>query len=392
MYVIVGSGIAGVSCAEAIRQFSDERIIMISDEDTHPYARPLISELIASEISEDDLYFKGKTFYKDLQVEFINGKVTKVLPKERIVVTEGERIPYKKLLVATGASPKRIEGSDLFGVFTLRNLSDAKEIISYLLNCKKAVVLGAGLVGLKISLALKKRGLFVKMVASSDRILRNSQNRKSSEIIRRILEENGMEIMVSESVERFLGKDKVEGILTKSGKEIEADIVIIAKGVSPNTDFIKPGGISVSDKMETEFPNIFCAGDAALIYDVTVGKRISNAIWPLAKAGGKVAGLNMVGKDATLFPSFGMNSIEFFGKRVISMGNLSPDSPFSKIEDEGKDHYFCIYLKDDVIIGAIFLGCVRYSGIFRALIASGKRFKKEFLENPILAFSEISWM
>ncbi|MEM5817831.1 MAG: FAD-dependent oxidoreductase, partial [Desulfitobacterium hafniense] len=170
-YVIIGNSAAGVFAAEAIRGLdASGKITMISEENNRPYSRCLTSYYIGEEIAQDRIYIRDANFYAATGIDFIPQKVEQVNDTEKSVTLQsGEVVSYDKLLIATGASPYSlpVEGLDLEGVFELRTLEDARKIMDFAPHVKEAVVMGAGLVGLKGAHALHELGIKVSIIVNS---------------------------------------------------------------------------------------------------------------------------------------------------------------------------------------------------------------------------------
>jgi NAD(P)H-nitrite reductase large subunit len=172
-----------------------------------------------------------------------------------------------------------------------------------------------------------------------------------------------------------VGKESVEGVLLDNGERINCQLVVIGKGVQPNVEFISSTpikvneGIVADETMRTNLPDVYVAGDVAETYDLSTGKTGVNAIWPCAFEQGRMAGLNMVGKKAKYGGSFRMNSLDFYGLPVISMGVTRPNgNGFQQVQKKTKNTYRKLVLKDGHIIGAILVGHVQKAGIFTTLL------------------------
>jgi NAD(P)H-nitrite reductase large subunit len=383
-YVIIGNSAAGISAVEAIRKRDKEsKVIIISDEDYPAYCRCLISYYLAGEVKEDKILYRPANFYQENNLELLlNKKVERVDPKKnRVILEDKSQFNFDSLLIATGASPKfpTMPGIKKRGVFGFRTIKDAQDISGLLPVAKTACVLGGGLIGLKAAYALKKRNLEVKVIIKSKQVLSQMLDFEAAQFVQRRLEENGMEIILGQDVTEVIGNGDIKAVKLDSGKAIGCSLIIVGKGVSANIDLVKDTeikvneGIIANNLLQTNIPNIYTAGDVCESFDVTLGSLSVNALWPVAVEQGKIAGANMAQDNIHYDGSLGMNSIEFFGLPIISLGIYKVKEGDSsveefKIRDDKNNLYKKIILKDNIIQGAILIGEIKNSGIFLRLM------------------------
>lgn len=381
-YVIIGSSAAGISAIEAIRtKDKTSKIIVISDEKNPLYSRCLISYLLAGTIDEKKIWYRPGSFFKDNKVEALLGiraeKINAV--KKEITLSNKEKLKFDKLLIATGASPKLedIPGIDKKGVFPLRTIEHTIEIQSMLDKVKSVAVLGGGLIGLRAAYALKNRGKDVSVFVKSGSILSQIIDKDAAGLMQKRIEEKGIKIFTGVAAKEITGAKSVNGVTLENGSKHNCELVIIGKGVSPNIEIAKDSGIKTNwgilanEYLRTSAEGIFTAGDAAETNDIALEESSINAIWPAACEQGRIAGLNMIGESETYEGSLAMNSIEFFGLPVISVGITRPKSDkYKEIvkKDPSKNIYKKIVLKDGIIRGVIFVNSIENIGIIGALI------------------------
>jgi len=307
--------------------------------------------------------------------------VEKVLVDERAVVTHtGEKVAFDKLLLAVGGRPfvPKIEGLDQKeGIFTFTTWEDEERIEEYVKKrgITKAVVLGGGLIGLKTAEALMDLGVKVTIVEVADRILPVTFDKKASEMIERALETLGCEVITNDTVVEVKGRKAISSVVLKSGKEIPTGLLVIAIGVRPNVEFLKGSGIEVNrgilvnERMETNVEGIYAAGDCAEFYDLVDGKRKVIAIWPVAVAQGRVAGYNMAGRNVRYPGSIPMNSVEIAGVPTVSVGHSNVEGEEYEIftYEDGRT-YKKVVIKDNKLVGAIFVNDIDRAGIYTGLI------------------------
>jgi len=288
-------------------------------------------------------------------------------------------VAFNKLLIATGGSPKLedIPGIDKKGVFPLRTIDHTEKIEAMLSSVKKVAVLGGGLIGLRAAYALKTRGKEVSVFVRSPQILSQIIDRDSAGMLQRRIEEKGIKIMTGRSAKEITGKETVKGLILDDDSEYTCELVIIGKGVKPNIGIAERSGIKTNwgivanEFLETSEKDVFTSGDVAESHDISLEEDSINAIWPAACEQGKVAALNMLGEKESYDGNLAMNSIEFFGLPVISIGITRPKKEiFREIirKDEPKDIYKKIVLRNDVIVGAICVNSIDTIGVIGALI------------------------
>jgi apoptosis-inducing factor 3 len=314
-FIILGGGAAGNACAQALREAGfTGKITMITREDRVPYDRPNLSKAyLSGEAPPEWMPLRGEDFYKDNNIELIfKKKVTEVNTNTKEVVFDDvSKIKYDKILLASGGVPKKlnIPGSDLKNIFYLRSFDDCDKIIEACSDAKKAVVIGAGFIGMEAAHSLRERNLDVTVIAPSSVPLENVFGIEIGNLIKDLHEEHGVRFKLNSKVKSFEGDNKVKFVNLESGGKIEADFVVIGIGVKPATDYIKglqlqsDGGIKVNEYMEAK-EDVFAAGDIAQFHYNDEEVRIEH--WRVAEQQGRIAGFNMAGRKTEF------NKIPFF--------------------------------------------------------------------------------
>ncbi len=398
-YLIIGNSAAAVAAIEAIRESDkDGSIAVVSKESYHTYSRPLISYLLAGQIKTGKMFYRSKDFYKARGVQAILGKkATGVdLRKKRVMLEDGEKIRYAKLLIATGGSPfvPPLKGLEKEHVYTFTTWADAKELNKVLKKIKKVLVIGAGLIGLKATEALHARDIEVTVVELADRVLSPSLDQKASSIFEKRLKEKGIKVITNNTVVDIIGPGKkVEKAILRDGTTVDCDAVIVAIGVRPNVELVRDTkiqvehGIVVNHHMQTNIAEVYAAGDVAQAPELLAERKTVIPIWPGACEQGRVAGMNMAGIEEEYGGALQMHSMEFFGLPTISVGDAVADGDNYEVltkYDPKTRIYKRIVLKNDVVVGALFVGAIDRAGIYTGLIrekADTKHFKDELLSD-----------
>ncbi|MFW6119148.1 MAG: NAD(P)/FAD-dependent oxidoreductase [Planctomycetota bacterium] len=385
-YVIIGNSVAAMGAVAGIRSVDAERrITVISRESHHTYSRPLISYLLGGKVDEEGMLYRAADFYDRNNIRPTLGvEASCVNPEAKTVETDdGCTLCFDKLLIATGGDPivpPDVEGVEADGVFTFTTWDDAREIEAYVEGhgVEKAVIVGGGLIGLKSMEALVERGIETTVVELADRILGATFDQTASELARRQLERAGVTVLCKTTVSRIeAAEGEVSGAVLRDGTRLPCGLVIFAIGVRPNVAIVRgtsvevDRGVVVDDGMRTSAEDVYAAGDVAQARLLLREGKRPIPIFPNAYRQGLIAGVNMAGGDATWKGGVAMNSVEVLGLPTISVGITSPEGEgYDILSELGEDalRYKKIVLRDDRVVGAIFIGDIDRAGIITGLI------------------------
>lgn len=384
-YVIIGNSAAAMGAVEGIRKHDENNpITIISQEKHHTYSRPLISYYLAGKVLEENMYYRPLDFYRKNKVEVLYQGAKGVNTNQKEVILEDTTpVPYDKLLIATGGKPfiPPMEGLGKEGIYTFQKWDDVKAIEKALTNKTKAVIIGAGLIGMKGAEALTYLGIDVTVVELAKGVLSSVLDEYSGELVKEVMESQGINFIFENTVKQILGEGKVQSVLLSSGQELECDLLIIAIGVVPNMDVVRNTtlevnrGIIVDKNMMTSMEDVFAAGDVSEGEDTLLHSKRVIPILPNAFKQGEVAGENMTGKNVVFAGGFPMNSIGFFGYPLITAGiyNTPGQGPCEEISiSHPQDKvYRKIFLKDNKLMGFIALKDIDRVGMLTSLIKEG---------------------
>ena len=371
-YVIIGGSIAGVSCVEGIRSMDQKgEITLVTAEPTSNYGRPLISYYLEGKTDEARMSWRGADFYEKHRVRDLHEtRATAVDPAAHTVaLSSGETLTYDALCLCTGSSPvcPRFEGLDTVPrhqFFT--TLSDAKALERTVTKQTRVLIIGAGFIGLKCAEGLRDRAASVTVCDLADHAMSASLDADSAPILERHLKQNGVRLLLGNTVERFDGGTA----FMQSGETVAFDVLVIAVGVRPDTALAAGAGcavrrgVLVGETLRTSLPDIWAAGDCTECFDLSAGAQGVLAVLPAAAMQGECAGANMAGGRNVFDRGFKLNSIGFFGLHIMSAGTYT-DLVYSEVTETGCKKLFA---RDGVLTGFILVGDVARAGIYTALI------------------------
>ena len=326
--VIIGSGVAGMTAALDLAKVEGVDVDLYTDE-VHPYYyRPQVTNFLAGVVPLERVFLHPLTWYEERGVRMhLNSPVARLEPEQRqIVLEDGTVVPYDKLLLTTGSCPfvPPIEGVKRPGVFTVRTLSDALAIKEYALQCRQAVVVGGGLLGLEAARGLKGMGLEVTIVEFMPRLMPVQLDADGAAILRNFVESQGYHVFLGTSVKAVVGDGKMDGVVLSSGETLPAQLLIVAAGVRSNTTLAQAAGLTldrgvvVNAQMQTSAPDIYAAGDVARF------EGICWAIVPTAQAQARIAVSNILGQLAYYENLAPTTTLKVMGIEVNSMGTINP--------------------------------------------------------------------
>jgi CoA-dependent NAD(P)H sulfur oxidoreductase len=369
VYVVIGGVAAGMSAASRIRSLNAGAEIRVFEKSGYvSYAACGMPYFIGGNISASkNLITYDSTFFKEKRNidVFLHHEVVKIHSNDKTVLVrnlstaEEKSFRYDKLLVSTGARPVMppIKGSDLKGLFILRQLEHGIDIHDYVTTRlpRKAVIIGAGAIGMEMAEAFAARGLEVTMVEKMPSIL-GSMDDEINQVVEEELSRNKVKLIKSTAVAEFTGVDStLKNAVLDNGDIVEADIVLMGAGIRPNAEIARDAGIEigqtgaikVNDHMETNFPDIYAAGDCAEAYHLVLKRNTYMPLGTTANKQGRVAGNNMAGFDAAFAGIVGTAVFKVFDLEVGRTGLSEKDARregldcvSNTIEHTSRAHYF----------------------------------------------------
>ena len=317
-YLLVGSGIASLAAAEAIREGDPGGEITLVSEEPYPfYSRPGLAYMLARDVPQVQLYLRRPEEIEALGMKRVEGRAMHLhADAHDLRLADGRYLGYDRLLLATGAAsiPAPFPGSSLAGVVQLDGLGDAQRLLQYVHPRRTAVVIGGGSTALELVEGLHRRGMRVHYFLRGERYWSKVLDPEESRIVAERLRASGVRVHTGTEIRRALGRHgRLETVETAAGERLSCDLLAVAIGVRPRTglagsaDLEVDRGIHTSRQMMASHPDVFAAGDAAEVAGPDGGAGDLDTLWSSALAQGRIAGGNMTGATAEYRPSEPLN-------------------------------------------------------------------------------------
>ncbi|MCH7389731.1 nitrite reductase small subunit NirD [Acinetobacter dispersus] len=377
--VLIGNGLAGMRCLEDLLDMAPDRydVTVIGEEPWGNYNRIMLSPVLSGEKTIDDIMLHPHAWYSDKGIKFIaDDPAIKIDRTRKVVHTEkGESVDYDRLIIATGSSPfiPPVQGVDLKGVISFRDIYDVNTMIKYCESKKNAVVIGGGLLGLEAAYGLKQRGMNVTVLHLMDRIMERQLDGRASRMLRHSIEQKGINIITEANTEALIGEEgHVSQVRLKDGTVLDADLVIFAVGIRPNIALAQSAGlrcnrgILVNDTMQTFDPSIYAVGECIEHRNQTFG--LVEPLWGQAF----ICATHLAEHGSLTFKSPTVpTQLKVSGVDVFSAGNFEPKEDYEDIilNDDKRQIYKRIIIQKDKVIGAVLFGDTEDGMWYAELIA-----------------------
>ena len=401
--VLIGNGLAGMRCLEDLLDMAPDRydVTVIGEEPWGNYNRIMLSPVLSGEKTIDDIMLHPHAWYSDKGIQFIaDDPAIKIDRTRKVVHTEkGESVDYDRLIIATGSSPfiPPVQGVDLKGVISFRDIYDVNTMIKYCETKKNAVVIGGGLLGLEAAYGLKQRGMNVTVLHLMDRIMERQLDGRASRMLRHSIEQKGINIITEANTEALIGEEgHVSQVRLKDGTVLDADLVIFAVGIRPNIALAQSAGlrcnrgILVNDTMQTFDPSIYAVGECIEHRNQTFG--LVEPLWGQAF----ICATHLAEHGSLTFKSPTVpTQLKVSGVDVFSAGNFEPKEDYEDIilNDDKRQIYKRIIIQKDKVIGAVLFGDTEDGMWYAELIADQtpvSTFRNKLLFGKDFAMKKVS--
>ncbi|MBU6297677.1 MAG: nitrite reductase large subunit NirB [Alphaproteobacteria bacterium] len=377
--VVIGNGMAGMRTVEELLKFEtgrNTRITVFGAEPHVNYNRIMLSSVLAGDKTLDEIVINPRAWYEENGITLLAGDPVVSIDRDGRIVTSasGTRVPYDRLLLATGSRPLAppIPGLDLKGVCAFRDIADVEKMLDAARTQKRAVVIGGGLLGLEAAWGLKQRGMNVALVHLMPTLMERQLDAAAGQLLQRDLDRRGIAFFTNGQTEEIVGQDHAEGVQLADGRFIPADLVVLAIGIRPNVDLAKAAkldvgrGITVYDDMRTSDPSIFAVGECVEHRGQVFG--LVAPIWDQAK----VCAAQLACDETKLFQQRALSTkLKITGVDVFSAGALmAADQADDEItlRDDSRGFYKKIVLRDGKLVGAVLYGDVGDGGWYLQLM------------------------
>src|SRR4051794_11525556 len=388
-HVIVGASLAGAKTSEALRTEGFEgRNVLVGAEDERPYERPPLSkDYLRGESEREKAYVHPAGFYEEHDIELLTGTTVSAIDTDaRTVALGGESIGYDRLLIATGAEPRRLNvpGADLEGVHYLRTLPDSDRLHA---AGGRAVVIGAGWIGSEVAASARQMGHDVALVEMTEVPLERVVGREVGAFYADVHRAQGVELHMGTGVEALEGSGKVERVRLADGTTLDCDYVVVGVGVLPRVELAEQAGIAVGDgilvsqRLETSVPGVFAAGDVANAYHPVLGRKLRVEHWANALNQPAVAARAMLGKDASYdrLPYF------FSDQYDVGMEYTGHATEWDEVVfrgDPASREFVAFWLSGGRVLAGMNVNVWDVTDAIKALIASGDPVPVDRLRDP----------
>ena len=402
-HVIVGAGLAGAKAAEALREEGfDGRVVLVGAEEELPYERPPLSkEYLRGEVPREKPRVHDDGFYESHDVALRTGTtVTRLDTSASEVELDGggERLKYDRLLIATGAEPRRLDlpGADLDGIHLLRTLDDSDALAALLARGSgKLVVIGAGWIGSEVAASARQKGLDVAIVEMAATPLERVLGREVGEIYAGVHRDHGVDLHLGAHLEGFEGQGRVERVKLADGETLDADFVVVGVGVAPRTELAEgagleiDNGIKVGADLRTSSDDVFAAGDVANAFHPFYDRHLRVEHWANALNQPATAAKAMLGKDASYdrLPYF------FSDQYDVGMEYVGFAEDWDEVVlrgDAGKPELIAFWLRDGRVLAGMNVNVWDVTDPIKALIQSRAQVDVERLRDPDTPLDEVA--
>jgi 3-phenylpropionate/trans-cinnamate dioxygenase ferredoxin reductase component len=398
-FVIVGAGLAGAKAAETLREEGfDGRLVLIGDEPERPYERPPLSKDYLRGEADGRPYVHDQTFYEENSIELLRStRVTGLDVGLQELLLEGDRrLGYDRLLIATGAVPRRLDvpGGDLEGVHYLRTLADSERIGERIEAGKRLVVIGSGWIGAEIAASARQQGSEVTMLEMASLPLARVLGPEVGQVYLDLHRSHGVEFLPETTVDRFEGERAVQRVITRDGASIETDFVVAGIGVAPRTGLVETAGlridngIVVDQHLQTSAPGVWAAGDVANARHPFYGHHLRVEHWDTALHQGPVAARNMLGADEQYdrIPYFFSDQYE---TGMEYSGHATEWDEVIFRGDHAAREFIAFWLKGGQVVAGMNMNVWDVADPIRELIASRRKLDAGKLADPDIPLAEL---
>ncbi|NNK55146.1 MAG: NAD(P)/FAD-dependent oxidoreductase [Flavobacteriaceae bacterium] len=387
--VIIGNGISGVTAARHIRKLSDKRITIISAETEHFFSRTALMYIYMGHMKYEHTKPYEDWFWEKNKIELKRAYVNEVMHEEKqLLLEDGAKISYDKLIIAVGSKSNKFgwPGQDLDGVQGLYSYQDLETLEQYAPNkkvCKRAVIVGGGLIGIELAEMLHTRGIPVTFLVRESSFWNGILPNGESEMINRHIKNHHIDLRLGVNLKEILADENGRAravVVAETAEEIPCDLVGLTAGVSPNVDFLKGSGIElgrgvkVNRYLETNVPDVYAIGDCAEQHEAIGKRRTIEAVWYTGRMMGETIAQTICGNRIQYNPGNWFNSAKFFDIEYQTYGWVNSNERLPDYEE----HFHWIH-EDDT--KCLTIATHKETGKFLGINTFGIRMRHEVFDS-----------
>ncbi|WP_396636743.1 NAD(P)/FAD-dependent oxidoreductase [Maribacter sp. R77961] len=385
--VIIGNGISGVTVARHVRKLSDKRITIISAETDYFFSRTALMYIYMGHMKFEHTQPYENWFWKKNRIELVKGYVKQVHTSEnKVALADGTSIDYDKLVIATGSKPNKFgwPGQDLEGVqglYSKQDLDNLEKFAPDKEQCKRAVIVGGGLIGIEMAEMLRSRKIPVTFLVREDSFWNGVLPAGESALINEHILEHHIDLRLGTNLVEILSDEngKAKAVVTDKGDTIPCDIVGLTAGVSPNVDFLKESdielgrGVKVNRLLETSAKNVYAIGDCAEQHEAIGNRRPIEAVWYTGRMMGETLAQTLCGNPTEYKPGHWFNSAKFLDVEYQTYGWVFSERGMKDYEQ----HFHWRHAKEKICITIAFH---KESKLFLGINTFGIRMRHELFD------------
>ena len=377
--VIVGNGMAAARLCEDLleRALGRYAIAVIGEEPQLAYNRVLLSSVLAGDVSASEIVLKSASWWADRGVTLSYGAAATAtdLAARTVTLADGKKFEFAKLVFATGSRAMRLPlaGANLPGVLTFRDIADVGSITRASRPGARAVVIGGGLLGVEAACGLAKTGAKVTLVHLMDRLMERQLDARAGAMLKRAVENKGVEVRLEVATARFIGNGRVEAVEFKDGRILAADMVVVTVGIKPNAELAAAAGLAVrrgivvDDRLSTSAADVFAIGECAEHRGICYG-----LVDPVNEQA-RVLAERLAGRQVEYGGSVNATNLKVAGVHVFSAGEFlgAKGTDSILLADAGLDTYRKLVIEGERLVGAVLFGDVSDARWYLELIRAG---------------------
>ena len=379
--VLIGNGMAGMRTVDELLKLAPEKydITVFGTEPHGNYNRIMLSPVLAGDKTIDEIVIHDLQWYQDHKISLYTGKTITQLDRknQQVIAEDGTTANYDRLILATGSNPVilPVDGKELEGVISFRDINDVNVMIETAKTHKKAIVIGGGLLGLEAANGLMIQGMDVSVVHRSNTLMNQQLDQAASDLMLAELQEKGMHFLMNHDTAELMGNTRVEKVRFKNGVEVEADLVVMAVGVRPNIKLAQDSGIAcergvlVDDTLKTYAANVYAVGECVQYRNETFG-----LVAPLYEQA-KVCASQLASVGGSKYiSSVTATKLKVTGINLFSAGDFMGDEESEELvyQDPARHIYKKLVLKENKITGIVLYGDTADGNWYFSLLGDGK--------------------